>query len=424
LTGDLSGGTGPATVGASLAGRTLLVLGSASPSKRGVFEAARRRQARVVLVKHGATWERDYCAAVLDWDCADYRGLDRALPRIGAFARDWAVDGAVATADAALPTLAELSRSADLPGPGAGLVATLRDKARMRRCFEDLGLPSAVSIPARTQAEAVAAADVIGLPVIVKPAFGTGSIGVVLARDTAELRRACRLMARVCAASGRQGAFVVEEFVGGPEVCVDAIVHDGDILFQNILDKPRPMNGPLFEEVEFVTPSNAAPEAAGHARELNTRLIRGMGVRTGIVHTEIRISDHGPRLIETHLRPAGQRLPDIVRRTTGVDIFEAAVELAMGVRPAIEPRPGGYAGYQCVYSSRSGTLRAVHGLGNAEAVPGIYGVEVVTAIGERIETLPEHTQQNIAYIHAEGPDYDYVRRQLSLAAAAVTVEVR
>ncbi|HEV2373482.1 MAG TPA: ATP-grasp domain-containing protein [Streptosporangiaceae bacterium] len=408
---------------ADLSGATLLVLGSASPSKRGLFEAARARRARVVAVKHDATWEREYCDAVLDWDCADYTDLAETVSRVSEFARSWAATGVVTTADAALPALAEVARECGMPGPEPGLVALLRDKTRMRERFADLGLPSAVSIRAGSMAQARDAAARIGLPVIVKPATGTGSRGVLLVDSMAGLQHACEVMDTVAAGPDGRPAFVVEEFIEGPEVCVDAVAHAGEVIFQNVLDKPRPMNGPLFEEVEFITPSGQDTEALAQALKVNEQLLHGLGLADGIGHTEMRLTSTGPRLIETHLRVAGQRLPEIVARAVGVDFFGAAVDLAMGLCPDTTPRPCCYAGYQCVYSARSGILRAVEGLDDARQVPGVTGVEVVTAAGEQIRTLPEHTQQNIAYIHAEGPSYGYVRQQLAAAAAKIRVDV-
>ena len=422
MTPAIRGRDGDRPAGA-LPGGTLCVLGSSSQSKRGLFEAAKRRRARIILVKRNPTWERAYSDAVLERDCADYHELDRTVAEVTAFARSFKAGGVVATADAALPVLAEVARAGDMPGPAPDLVAILRDKALMRRRFEELGLPSARSISARTLAEVERAAAEIGLPVIVKPAIGTGSVGVLLAEDKSGLRRAHEVMSEVGSRPERPPTLVVEEFIEGPEVCVDAVVQNDEILFDNVIDKPRPMTGPLFEELEFVTPTGLGRAAAAQALELNMRLLNGLGLGTGIGHTEIRISERGPRLIETHARTAGQRLPDIVRRTTGVDLFEAAVDLAMGVRPHVDARSCGYAGYQCVYSSRDGILRALYGLDNARQVPGISGIEVITPVGGQIRTLPKHPQQNVAYICAEGPSYEYVRRQLRSAQALIQVEV-
>jgi biotin carboxylase len=415
--------TRPAHPVPDFGGETLLVLGSAGLSKRGIFEAAKSRRLRVVLAKSGATWEKEYCDAVLGVDCAHYEDFDTVVRAVTDFARRQGAGGVVTTADAGMPVLAAVAAVAGLAGPSPEVVGALRSKVRMRERFAELGLPSAASVAVSTHGTAVAAGAQIGYPVILKPAVGTGSAGVLLARDAAELREAYTTARRAALNIGRNPGVVVEEFLEGVEVCVDAVVHEGQILFHNVMDKPRPMTGPLFEELEFVTPTSLSGDGLSAAYDVSSLTVGRLGLGTGIAHTEMRMTSGGPRLIETHFRVPGQRLPDIIERALGVNLFGAAVDLAMGARPALVRRQAGFVGYRCVYSHRQGRLKAVRGLDSAAAIPGVFEVETVTHPGEEIRTLPERNQQNIAYILAEGPDHASVRRSLATAIELVSVDV-
>jgi cysteine synthase A len=391
--------------------RTLLVLGSAGFSKRGLYEAAARRGIRVVLARQSpAAWEACYYDDLLPVDCADL-GV---VPAVLDFARRHRVGGVVTTFDAAVPATAEVAGRLGLPGIPPGAAAVLRDKSLMRRRFAELGLPSAASIPVRTPAEAADAVAEIGYPVIVKPRTGTGSAGVLLAKNPDEL---------AAALPADRAELLVEEYLDGIEVCVDAVVAGGEIVFANITDNPELMTGPSFGGYEYVTPTNLPPDAAGEVYALSRRVIEGFGLADAITHTEIRVTSAGPALIEVHARTCGQRMPMIVQRACGVDLLGAAVDVAMGVRPDSDPSARCYACYTCICPERPGVLRAVTGIDAARKVPGVFGVELAIRPGTPVKTLPWDHQEDIAYVLSEGPSYEAARRSAREAASLIRVEV-
>lgn len=269
----------------------------------------------------------------------------------------------------------------------------------------------------------MSAAEHIGYPVVIKPIMGTGSAGVLLAADGCELADAYERARRAGLMLNGTSELVVEEYLDGVEVCVDALVHRGTIVFQNITDHPEVMSGPLFEGAEYVTPSRLDDHMAKQVYEVNRRTIEGLGLTDGIAHTEIRVTRHGPRLIETHPRIAGHRLPEITRRAIGVDLFGAAIDIAMNVRPAIAEQRRGHASYRCVCSPRSGMLRAIRGIDEALRLPGIFDIEVLAEAGNEVTALPDAIQQNLAFILADGNTYEAVRQRTEAALALIDVEV-
>ncbi len=50
-------------------------------------------------------------------------------------------------------------------------------------------------------------------------------------------------------------ALLIERFVPGAEVSLEALLHDGDLQVLALFDKPDPLDGPYFEETIYVTPS-------------------------------------------------------------------------------------------------------------------------------------------------------------------------
>ncbi|MGW6704009.1 ATP-grasp domain-containing protein [Streptomyces sp. NPDC054956] len=412
-----------ASAGPALEDRTLLILGAAGPSKPLLFQAARARGIRTVLIKENATWEKEYCDDVLSLPVENYTDFEETVAAVVEYCRAQRVDGIITTFDSAVPVMAQVAETLGFNGPSPSAAAALRDKAAMRRRFAELGLPSAASILVRTLEEARAAVAEIGYPVVIKPTYGTGSAGVVLAHRAEEVEAAFDKAREVGLNLSDCSDLVVEEYLDGLEVTVDALVFEGEILFHNISDNPELMPGPVFPEVEFITPTAFDAETVATAFAANELTIKGFGLDNAVVHAEMRMTSRGPRLLELHPRPAGQRVPQIIGRSLGVDLMGAAIEIALGHRPTITPQRKGYAGYRAVCPEVPGTLKAINGLGDARSSAGVYDIEVVLDPGARLVTVPEAVQQDATYVYVEADTYEEVHQRLLAATALVELEL-
>jgi hypothetical protein len=111
-----------------------------------------------------------------------------------------------------------------IPHADPELIELLDDKSRFQRFCEeqDLAVPEALAFAGKQQLVFDALADALGVPFVVKPVRGSGSLGVVVVRHAEELRRG------VLDASGYPaGAVVVQRYVPGCDVDVDLFAVDG-----------------------------------------------------------------------------------------------------------------------------------------------------------------------------------------------------
>ncbi|OEJ24411.1 hypothetical protein AS594_07810 [Streptomyces agglomeratus] len=407
----------------ALKGRTLLILGAAGPSKPLLFQAARERGIRTVLIKEAVTWEKEFCDEILPLSVENYTDFDATVAAVADFCREQGVEGIITTFDSAVPVMAHVAEKLGLNGPSPSMAAALRDKNAMRERFAELGLPSAASILVHTLEEALEATAKIGYPVVIKPTYGTGSAGVVLAHQESEVEAAFTKAREVGLNLSDCADLVVEEYLDGLEVTVDALVFDGEILFHNISDNPELMPGPIFPEVEFITPTAFPEQTVAEAFAANEATIKGFGLDFAVVHAEMRMTSRGPRLLELHPRPAGQRVPQIIARSLGVDLMGAAIEIALGHRPEIEPRRKGYAGYRAVCPSVPGVLKSVKGLEDAWKSPGVFDIEVVLEPGARLVTVPDAVQQDALYVYVEADTHEEVNQRLLDATALIELEL-
>jgi biotin carboxylase len=272
-----------------------------------------------------------------------------------------------------------------LPGADAGAVERCRDKRRQRAVLAGCGVAVPAHTPAATPEDAATAAAAIGFPVVVKPADGTGSRGVRLCRDAAEvLGHTAALLARRQDERGQPTipAVLVEEYVTAPEVSVETFG-------TTVIGVTAKHLGHLPSFVECGHDFPAEPARADGAAALAVAALEALGLGFGPAHTEIRFGTRGPVVIEVNPRLAGGRIPTLVRLATGVDLVEATVDNVIGAKCRLpEPGPGcdpsRWASVRFLVAAQAGRVRRTDGVAAAAAIPGVVDVAMTARAGQHV----------------------------------------
>jgi hypothetical protein len=114
---------------------------------------------------------------------------------------------------------------------------------------------------------------------------------------------------------------------------------------------------------------------AGQVMSVAEGAARALGVRHGIVHTEIKLTPAGPRVVEVNGR-AGGPVPDLLRRAAGFDLVRTGLRLALGIPPA--PAPLRFHGVTYQYMLLPPLdARAVLAVDGSAALRGLEGVDLI-----------------------------------------------
>jgi biotin carboxylase len=277
------------------------------------------------------TWQSRYVVGSTVVDVEDRDAVIAAARELAGRRR---VVGVLSWDEVLVVNVAHVADALGLPGAGVEGIEGCRDKHRSRRLLTAAGLPQPAFGWAGTEAEAVAAAERIGYPVVVKPRGMGASIGVVLAGTEAEVRAAFHT-AEDSSYDGNtayHGGALVEEYVAGPEISVDGATVDG-VYRPMFIARKRVGMAPYFEEFGHVLegddPLLADPEllrvlAAAHA---------AIDYRYGITHTEVKLTERGPIIVEINGRLGGDLIPMLGKLATGIDPGVAVVDVALGQEP-------------------------------------------------------------------------------------------
>jgi biotin carboxylase len=260
----------------------------------------------------------------------DGMSVEQAVKTLG----DWEPDGMTTFLDAGMVELACMAEGLGLPFHSPATAAALTDKARQRRALGDAGLdmpPCHLVRPYQSERDLSAAEAEVGWPAVLKPRSAQGSRYTFLVRDEAEL-------AQLLDALGpRRPNMVLEGYLpddpagaSGPYagyVSVESIVADGVISHLALTGRFPPAGN--FRETGFFIPAALEPETRSAVLELAARAIDALGVRTGCLHTEVKFTPDGPRLIEVNGRLGGG-VPEMLERAAGVSLLDLTLRVALG----------------------------------------------------------------------------------------------
>lgn len=213
---------------------------------------------------------------------------------------------------------ARIREALGVPGMRADTVRGFRDKQLMKERIAAAGLRVPHSRRVRTAADAWAAAEEIGYPLILKPIDGAGSADTHRVDNAKELAAALAQMGHITEAS-------CEEFIEAREFTHDTICIDGVPVYENVAQYlPRPLVARTNEWISPVicTVRDLAQPAVQGGRALGRGVLQALGMGTGFTHMEWYLKDDGEVVFgEIGARVGGARLVDQMNFTSDVDLY-------------------------------------------------------------------------------------------------------
>ncbi|MFD9126965.1 ATP-grasp domain-containing protein [Kitasatospora sp. NPDC059571] len=319
---------------------------------------------------------------------------------------------------------ARIAEQLGLPGLSVDGADACRNKHRTRTALTAAGLPQPAFGYATTEAEARAHADRIGYPLVLKPRGMGASIGVVRADREAELSAAFTVAERAGhgGAPAYEGGVLLEEFVHGPEISVDGATRHGEYRPFFVAHKSLGSE-PYFEEAGHVVCADDPLLRDPHLLDVLTRAHRALGLRDGITHTEVKLTDRGPVVIEVNARLGGDLIPYLGKLATGIDPAAVAADLATGTPPDLEPATTATTGIRFRYPKQDCTVARIH-LPAPGELPGLVAAEAMAEPGARLLLPPNGYLSRYAYVICTADSPEECRARLDEAERAVLLEAQ
>jgi biotin carboxylase len=283
---------------------------------------------------------RGSCAAVTEAWAAAPRGEElvelimRTAKRVGA-------DALIAFSEYVLLAATIAASRLGLPGPGDN-VDRSRDKRLMRERWRDAGLPVPAFRRVSSEADLRAAFSELTPPVLLKPAWGAGSVGQRVLRVAEDVTPAWAAITAGLAELAGHGLgeyyeteaprqLLVEEVIAGSVdgwydepgfgdyLSVEGIVAAGE--YHPIAITGRIPTIPPFTELSSHSPTALTEATQRRIEELARAAVDALELDTCGTHTEIKLCAGGTAvLIESAARFGGSAVTGVVESVFGIDL--------------------------------------------------------------------------------------------------------
>ncbi len=382
--------------------KRLLVLG-AGPAQLGLLRAAREAGLFVIAC------DRDPGAPGFEF--ADRRAVvsTEDEPAIGMLAAAEEVDGVIAPGiDWPVAIAARIAARFGLRHPLSPETAVLAvSKQRQRERLAEQGVP-------QPDWKMVTNAEGLTVPCVVKPPDRQGQKGLTIVQDEVDLPAA---VATAVAAS-RSGAALVEEFVPGPELTVNAFSTGG--LFHALTVTDRLTAEPPAFGVALAHAWPSAHDAAA-AANVAEQAAAALGIQEGPTYTQVVLGRDGPRVMEIAARLGGGHDAELCHAALGVDLNGLALAAALG--DPVELPEQDPVGGACVsfLVAPPGLLTDVEGVDQALAAEGVLAARVYRRPGW-IFTPLRRGGDRAGYVLATGDSRDDALTRAERAADLIRFE--
>ncbi|MGK6323966.1 carbamoyl-phosphate synthase large subunit [Sphingomonas sp. DT-51] len=213
-------------------------------------------------------------------------------------------------------------------GADAEAIDKAEDRLKFRDAMDKIGLESARSHIAHTEAEALAGLDKVGLPAIIRPSFTLGGTGGGAAYNREEFLEIVR---KGLDASPTTEVLIEESLLGWKEYEMEVVRDRADncIIICSI-ENIDPMGVHTGDSITVAPALTLTDKEYQIMRNASIAVLREIGVETGGSNVQFAVNPKDGRLIVIEMNPRVSRSSALASKATGFPIAKVAAKLAVG----------------------------------------------------------------------------------------------
>lgn len=206
----------------------------------------------------------------------------------------------------------------------AGL-SRAEDRKQFDALLEQLEIPRPLGKTATQISEAVATAEAIGFPVLVRPSYVLGGRAMQIVDDVAEMKAYLAVNHEI----GQDRPLLIDRYMSGLELEVDAVSDGTRVVIPAVMEHIERAGVHSGDSVAVLPPVRASQAILSQVEEITMKLCRALGVR-GLLNVQFVAVDEKVYVIEAN--PRSSRTVPFVIKATGIPLVDLAIEASVDGR--------------------------------------------------------------------------------------------
>lgn len=213
-------------------------------------------------------------------------------------------------------------------GANAEAIDKAEDRLKFRDAMDKIGLDSARSAIAHTEAEALEGLEKVGLPAIIRPSFTLGGTGGGIAYNKEEF---IEIVRKGLDASPTTEVLIEESLLGWKEYEMEVVRdrNDNCIIICSI-ENVDAMGTHTGDSITVAPALTLTDKEYQIMRNASIAVLREIGVETGGSNVQFAVNPKDGRLIVIEMNPRVSRSSALASKATGFPIAKVAAKLAVG----------------------------------------------------------------------------------------------
>ena len=208
-------------------------------------------------------------------------------------------------------------------GTSAESIDIAEDRERFDKLLEQFGIRRPRGMGVRTMEEAVAAAEELGYPVLLRPSYVIGGQNMTISRSR---EQTVDYMTRILS-GGIENPVLVDQYLPGIELEVDVISDGRDVLIPGIMEHIERAGVHSGDSIAVYPPFNLTEKFQDKVCDMSTKLALALGTK-GLVNIQYLIYDNELYVIEVN--PRASRTIPYISKVTGVPMVDLASRVMLG----------------------------------------------------------------------------------------------
>ena len=208
-------------------------------------------------------------------------------------------------------------------GTPADSIDAAEDRGRFNELLDRLGIKAPAGDTVFTEEEALQAARRLGYPVLMRPSYVLGGQNMIIAFSDEDIREYMKIIL----AHGVENAVLIDKYLMGMELEVDAICDGEEVLIPGIMEHIERAGIHSGDSIAVYPAWNVSPKQTEQLIHYSTELALALHTK-GLVNIQYVI--HENRIYVIEVNPRSSRTVPYISKVTGVPMVDLATRAMLG----------------------------------------------------------------------------------------------